>query len=179
MDDGFNDARAFRVTEIMGDYRNLQYYISQIRVTPSAEEYYLPGYSLLRQCSADAQALLAAPFAATTTSPGGNPELERAQLRSIILDACVRRFQCQKAYLRTHAALRWINSRNSILRGQKAHAGHFAQLQEVDNKLQMELAGITDEHIEYTLRSQDIEEGRWLVEDPTLATIQQILASRR
>lgn len=179
MADGFNDARAIRVAEIMTDFRNLQYYIAQIRATPTAEEYYLEGYSLLRQCAAEAQAVLAAPFAATTTSPGGNAEQEKAQLRSIILDASVRRFQCQRAYLRAHAALRWMNSRNSILRGQNAHAGHFTELQEADTRLRMELAGITDEHIEYTLRSQDTEQGKWLAEDPALATIQQILASRR
>jgi hypothetical protein len=71
-----------RVAEIMSDFRNLQYYIAQIRATPTAEEYYLEGYTLLRQCAADAQAILSAPFAAATTSPGGNPEREKAQLRS-------------------------------------------------------------------------------------------------
>jgi hypothetical protein len=68
----------------MTDFRNLQYYIAQIRATPTAEEYYLEGYSLLRQCAAEAQAVLAAPFAATTTSPGGNSEQGKAQLRSYV-----------------------------------------------------------------------------------------------
>ena len=67
----------------MTDYRNLQYYIRQIQATPTAEEYYLEGYSLLRQCAAEAQAVLNAPFAATTTSPGGNAERE-AELRSYV-----------------------------------------------------------------------------------------------
>lgn len=77
-----NDARAMRVAEIMSDFRNLQYYIAQLRATPTAEEYYLEGYVLLRQCATDAQTILSAPFAAPTTSPGGNPEQEKAQLRS-------------------------------------------------------------------------------------------------
>lgn len=68
----------------MTDFRNLQYYIAQIRATPTAEEYYLEGYSLLRQCAAEAQAVLAAPFAAATTSPGGNSEQGKAQLRSYV-----------------------------------------------------------------------------------------------
>lgn len=72
-----------------------------------------------------------------------------------------------------------MNSRNAILRGQKAHAGHFPALQAVDNNLRVELAGISDEHVDYTLRSQDAAQGKWLAEDPTLATIQQILSTRR
>jgi hypothetical protein len=76
-----NDARAIRIAEIMSDFRNLQYYLSQLRATPTAEEYYLEGYSLLRQCSSEAQAILDAPFAAATTSPGGDAEREKTQLR--------------------------------------------------------------------------------------------------
>ena len=77
-----NDARAIRVAEIMSDFRNLQYYLSQLRPTPTAEEYYLEGYSLLRQCSAEAQTILATPFAATTGATGGDPEREKQQLRA-------------------------------------------------------------------------------------------------
>jgi hypothetical protein len=55
--------------------------------------------------------------------------------RRIIADAAVRRFQCQRAYLLAHAALRWINSRNSILRGQKPNASHLGALQQVDATL--------------------------------------------
>ena|SRR6266702_1727398 len=68
----------------MSDFRNLQYYIAQIQATPTAEEYYLEGYSLLRQCAAEAQAVLVTPYTATTTPPGGNPELEKAQLKSYV-----------------------------------------------------------------------------------------------
>lgn len=77
-----NDARAIRVAEIMGDFRNLQYYLSQLRATPTAEEYYLEGYSLLRQCAAEAQSILETPFAASSGAPGGDPEREKLQLRA-------------------------------------------------------------------------------------------------
>ncbi|KAH9875734.1 hypothetical protein IAQ61_003198 [Plenodomus lingam] len=54
---------------------------------------------------------------------------------SIITDAAVRRFQCQRAYLRANAGLRWMNSRNSILRGQKPNASHLGLLQQADATL--------------------------------------------
>jgi len=34
-----------------------------------------------------------------------------------------------------------------------------------------ELAAITDEHVEYSLRAQDAAQGKWLEEDPSLAII--------
>lgn len=77
-----NDARAIRVAEIMSDFRNLQYYLSQLRASPTAEEYYLEGYSLLRQCITEAQSILATPFSATSGATGGDPEREKQQLRS-------------------------------------------------------------------------------------------------
>jgi hypothetical protein len=76
-----NDARAIRIAEIMSDFRNLQYYLSQLRANPTAEEYYLEGYSLLRQCTAEAQTVLETPFAASSTGTG-NPEYEKQQLKS-------------------------------------------------------------------------------------------------
>ena len=66
----------------MTDFRNLQHYLSQLRTTPAAEEYYLEGYSLLRQCSSEAQTILEAPFAAGGAGPNGNVEQERQQLKS-------------------------------------------------------------------------------------------------
>jgi hypothetical protein len=66
----------------MTDFRNLQHYLVQLRAAPTAEEYYLEGYSLLRQCSTEAQAILQAPFAATSVAAGGDAEQERRQLRS-------------------------------------------------------------------------------------------------
>ncbi|KAJ4299441.1 hypothetical protein N0V90_004686 [Kalmusia sp. IMI 367209] len=178
MSDGLNDARAIRIAEIMSDFRNLQYYLSQLRASPTAEEYYLEGYSLLRQCTSEAQAILSTPFAATSGATGGDPEREKQQLRSIIKDAAVRRFQCQRSYLRAHAGLRWMNSRNSILRGQKPNASHLAALQAADSTLRMELLAITDSHVDNTLRAQDASQGKWLSEDPSLTQIQQMLMSR-
>lgn len=59
-------------------------------------------------------------------------EQELTEFCSIITDAAVRRFQCQRAYLRAHTGLRWMNSRNSILRGQKPNASHLGALQQAD-----------------------------------------------
>lgn len=77
-----NDARAMRVAEIMTDFRNLQHYLSQLRATPTAEEYYLEGYSLLRQCTSEAQTILQTPFSASTGATTGDPERERQQLKT-------------------------------------------------------------------------------------------------
>jgi hypothetical protein len=71
-----------RVAEIMTDFRNLQHYLVQLRATPTAEEYYLEGYSLLRQCTSEAQAILQIPFSGSAGAATGNPELERQQLRT-------------------------------------------------------------------------------------------------
>ncbi|KIW08742.1 uncharacterized protein PV09_00681 [Verruconis gallopava] len=137
MADGYNHARAMRVAEIISDFRNLQHYMAQIQANPSAEEYYLPGYSLLRACITEAQAVLASPYVyGGNADPEGDLEAEKAQLRAIIIDAGVRRFQLQRCYLRAVAALRWINGRAQILQGQQPHSGHTAQLQQVDATLQ-------------------------------------------
>lgn len=74
-----------RVAEIVSDFRNLQHYMAQIQANPSAEEYYLPGYSLLRACITEAQAVLAAPYNyASSANPGGDLEAEKAQLRAYV-----------------------------------------------------------------------------------------------
>jgi len=78
-----NDARAIRISEIMTDFRNLQHYMAQIGASPTAEEYYLEGYTLLRACVAEAQQVLNAPFNATSSS-GGSPETQKAQLRAFV-----------------------------------------------------------------------------------------------
>lgn len=77
-----NDARAMRIAEIMTDFRNLQHYLSQVRATPTAEEYYLEGYSLLRSCATEAQTILQTPFSASTGATTGDPERERQQLKT-------------------------------------------------------------------------------------------------
>lgn len=53
----------------------------------------------------------------------------------VITDASVRRFRCQRAYLRALAALRWVNGRNAILQGRTQLSGHTAQLQALDLQL--------------------------------------------
>ncbi|KKY13426.1 hypothetical protein UCDDS831_g09031 [Diplodia seriata] len=212
MADGLNDARAIRIAEIMTDFRNLQHYIAQIRVSPSPEEFYLQGYTLVRECHAEAQAILNAPFNANT-SPGEDVEQQKALLKAygpislprdvtltllssrVLLDSSIRRFRCQRVYLRATAAMRWINSRSAILREEGASS---SALQKVDASLQsvsirhyltaeqqwtqgwtngelQELASITDEYVEFSLRSEDVQQGKWLHEDPGLAIIQQYL----
>lgn len=81
--DSLNGARALRIAEIMTDFRNMQYYLgmAKMHTTPTAEEYYLEGYSLLRQCTSEAQAIVTAPFSAVTKLPGGDAESEKAQLQ--------------------------------------------------------------------------------------------------
>jgi hypothetical protein len=66
----------------MTDFRNLQHYLVQLHATPTAEEYYLEGYSLLRECAAEAQAILQAPFAGSSGAATRNPEQERQQLKA-------------------------------------------------------------------------------------------------
>ncbi|TKA62441.1 hypothetical protein B0A49_10068 [Cryomyces minteri] len=163
----------------MSDFRNLQHYICAVQMAPSAEEHYLEGYKVLRACSAEAKAVLLQPFAATSQNPRGDVEKERAQLRHVILDASIRRFQAHMIYLQVTAAVRWINSRSSVTRGQTATAAHLPALQHVDNTLRAELASITDERVALSLRSQDSAQGKWILEDPSLATIQQWLRARR
>lgn len=84
MADGMNNIRAMRVTELMGDYRNLQTYMASIRASPSAEEYNEEGYVVLRQCVSQSQALLAQPF--QSENPGrGDEEQNKAQLRRYVM----------------------------------------------------------------------------------------------
>jgi hypothetical protein len=72
-----------RVAEIMADFRNLQYYISQIQANPPPEDYYLEGYTLLRACVTEAQAILTSPYAFGAGShPQGEAEAEKSQLQA-------------------------------------------------------------------------------------------------
>ncbi len=71
-----------RVAEIMNDFRNLQHYIAQIKANPSPEEHYEEGYAILRQCAADAQAVLTAHYdSGLLQVPTNNGECERLQLQ--------------------------------------------------------------------------------------------------
>lgn len=76
-----NQARAMRVAEIVADFRNIQHFIANIRANPPAHEYYEEGYAVLRQCAEKAQALLSQPFTPESSSPQGNEDQEKLQLR--------------------------------------------------------------------------------------------------
>ena len=56
--------------------------MAQIQMAPGASEYYLQGYTVLRACIEEAQAILEAPF-----NPGAaptNPEAQKTQLREYV-----------------------------------------------------------------------------------------------
>lgn len=74
-----------RVAEIMSDFRNLQHYLVQLRATPTAEEYYLEGYSLLRECTSEAQTILQTPFSGSAGATTGDPEREKQQLKAYVI----------------------------------------------------------------------------------------------
>ncbi|KAK4963417.1 hypothetical protein LTR10_001046 [Elasticomyces elasticus] len=168
-----NQARAMRVSELMNDYKNIQNYIAAIRASPSAEEYNEEGYVVLRRCVAEAQALLSQPFE-TFSTKRGDEEHDKMHLRRVVVDAAMRRFRAQKIYLRATAALRWVNSRVSVLKGQRPHTGHAPALLQIRNVFRAELASITDQRVELSLRSADSAAGKWLQEDPTLQHIQRM-----
>ncbi|MCJ1265731.1 hypothetical protein MMC22_005611 [Lobaria immixta] len=172
MADGFNEARAMRVAEVMNDFQRLQQYLMQPQPSPSADDYYEEGYEILRQCRAGASALLAAQYDPDLQQgPNESDEVVKRQLQRVLLDASARRFQAQKIYLRAVAAARWVNMRNGILQGQRRHAGHMAALQQADNALRAELATISDERIVSDLRTKDWQAAHWLQEDPPLASL--------
>ncbi|MCJ1351665.1 MAG: hypothetical protein MMC33_001649 [Icmadophila ericetorum] len=172
MADGLNEARALRVMEVVNDFRALQHHISNAQPQPRPEEYYELGYDTLRRCRTEAQQILASPFdTSALQASGSSGENEKRQLQRVLLDATARRFRAQKIYLQTNAAIRWVNSRNAILQGQKPHAGHMLALQQVDAALRTELAGITNERIVNDLMMKDWQKGHWLDEDPSLQTL--------
>ncbi|KAK5133754.1 hypothetical protein LTR08_007404 [Meristemomyces frigidus] len=160
----------------MDDFRNLQDYIASIRANPSAKEYYEEGYMVLRRCVVEAQALLLQPFQ-TQGGARDDEEQNKVHLRRIIQDAAVRRFRAQTLFLRATAALRWVKSRAVVLQGQECHAGHLPALQQVKNTLRAELASITDQRVELSLRAADSAVGKWLQEDPSLGQIQRLISN--
>jgi hypothetical protein len=81
-----NEARAMRIAEVLSDFRHLQHFIANIRTNPSAEEYDHEGYRVLRECAADAHALLVQPFEYRGSSPDGDEELEKAQLQRCVFE---------------------------------------------------------------------------------------------
>ncbi|KAI4120462.1 MAG: hypothetical protein LQ338_007005 [Usnochroma carphineum] len=167
-----NEARALRVVEIMNEFQSLQCRIAEYAPNPPPEEYFEEGYQVLRQCRAEALAVLAAPFPLDLSQvPSGDGEQEKRQLQRIIIDASARRFQAKKIYLRAVAAVRWSNTRNAILQGEQPDQGHAAQLQQANSTLRTELASITDARIINEFRTADTRAGYWLQDDPSRATI--------
>ena len=77
-----NEARAMRVVEIMNDYQAIQRRIAQLQVPVPQDDYYEEGYQVLRQCQAEAQAVLAAPYDYELLQPSRGPnETEKRQLQ--------------------------------------------------------------------------------------------------
>ncbi|KAG9572596.1 hypothetical protein KCU77_g8228, partial [Aureobasidium melanogenum] len=174
-----NEARAMRIAEILSDFRHLQHYIANIRANPSAEDYYEEGYCVLRQCAAEAQALLAQPFDCQGPEPDGDCEQEKVQLQRIMLDASIRRFKIQQIYLKASAALRWVNSRTAILGTSRPQSIHTPALQQINSTMRAELASVTPARVELALRSQDSVQGKWLAEDPTWSTMEETIRTGR
>ena len=52
-------------------------------------------------------------------------------LLRVLMDASIRRFRTQKIFMRTTAAMRWINSRNGILKGQQPGIVHTSALHQI------------------------------------------------
>ncbi|KAL8822651.1 MAG: hypothetical protein Q9191_006616 [Dirinaria sp. TL-2023a] len=77
-----NEARAMRIAEVMNDYHMIQRRISQYQVVAPQQDYYEEGYVILRQCAAEAQAVLAAPYDYQLLDiPRGPGENEKRQLQ--------------------------------------------------------------------------------------------------
>ncbi|KAL8775067.1 MAG: hypothetical protein Q9209_000546 [Squamulea sp. 1 TL-2023] len=189
MADGFNEARALRITEIMTEFQSLQRRIAEYAPNPSPDEYFEEGYQVLRQCRAEALAVLVVPYPELSPAPSGLADPEKLQLQRypkiyyhfpnvslsrlarIILDASARRFQSMKIYLRAVAAVRWSNARNSILQSGRPLQQQTVSLQQVNTNLRTDLAAVTDARIYNELRQTDSQAGYWLQDDPPLATI--------
>ncbi len=84
-----NEARALRVVEIMNDFRTIQLHISSHisrnqAHPPDPQFYYADGYVVLRQCSAEGQAILATHFNPGTLGLSGGineSEVQKATLQ--------------------------------------------------------------------------------------------------
>ena len=148
-----NEARAMRIAEVLNDFHVIQRRISQFRANSPPEDYQEPGYVVLRQCTAEGLAVLSAQFETEPSHTSRASEEQKKQQfqrcvrasvflyqaanqeNRILLDASARRFQAQKIYLRAAAASRWINTRHTILQGQRPQAIHTSALQQANNVL--------------------------------------------
>ncbi|KAI5359063.1 hypothetical protein Slin15195_G066940 [Septoria linicola] len=168
-------ARAMRVSELMTDYRNTQTYMASIRSNPSAEEYNEEGFQVLRHCVAESQRLLQQGFATivpSATAKEGDEEAAKTQLRRVIYDAATKRFFAHKTYLQAQAAIKWCSYRQKILQLPNAQPQQQQQaVMQIRVTLRQELAALTDQRVEALLRYQDMQERKWIVEDPGLDQI--------
>ncbi|KAK8190191.1 hypothetical protein HDK77DRAFT_244703 [Phyllosticta capitalensis] len=174
MADGLNHIRAVRIAEIMNDFRRLQHQIAEITSCQPLQQSNIEACTILQQCAIEARNVLVAP-SCNTTDMESNLELEKKQLRAIICDASIRRFKCQQIYLRASATRRWVMSRDKLLGNQKARGCQVQKLQAIDREVKAELESITDDYVDYCLRAEDLLQGKWLDEDPDLATIQHYI----
>ncbi|KAL8852257.1 MAG: hypothetical protein Q9221_002859 [Calogaya cf. arnoldii] len=160
----------------MTEFQSLQRRIAEYSPNPSPDEYIEEGYDVLRQCRAEAQAVLVAPYPVELSQVSNNPDdSEKRQLQRIIVDASARRFQSKKIYLRALAAVRWSNARNSILQSGKPLQQQAVLLQQANANLHTVNTHVpsvvTDTRIYNEFLETDSEAGYWLQEDPPLATI--------
>lgn len=155
-----NEARALRVLEIMNDFRTLQVHITSLTTRaeaspPDQSAYYLDGYVVLRQCSAEGQAILATHYnpGSIGIEPGqvSDSEKQKATLQRyilqteihmkmtnsfrIILDASTRRFQAHKIYLRAAAGMRWVQLRKQALSGNLSPNTKATAMSRIDQRL--------------------------------------------
>jgi len=80
-----NDARAMRIAEVMNDFSTIQHKISQYRVNPPQGDYHLAGYAILRQCHAEAQAVLATHFdPGSVQGSGSSDDQTKRQLQRYV-----------------------------------------------------------------------------------------------
>ncbi|KAK5063685.1 hypothetical protein LTR69_004391 [Exophiala sideris] len=128
----------------MNDFRTLQIHINSLITRreaspPDQHSYYLDGYVVLRQCAAESQAILA-----THYNPGNlglqsgqvdETEVTKATLQRIILDAATRRLQAHKIYLRAAAAIRWVQMRGQLSRGEQSSQRRASGLRAIDHRL--------------------------------------------
>jgi len=70
-----------RVAEVVSDFRKIQHFLASIQANPSAHEYHEQGFVVLRQCVAEAHALLHQKFYFQASEPHGDEEQEKFQLR--------------------------------------------------------------------------------------------------
>ncbi|KAK5094018.1 hypothetical protein LTR24_003826 [Lithohypha guttulata] len=172
-----NEARALRVLEIMNDFRTLQVHITSLVTRaeaspPDQASYYLDGYVVIRQCSAEAQAILATHYNPGNlgVEPGNIPgtEVQKATLQRILLDSSTRRFSAHKIYLRAAAGMRWVQLRQQASSGSLSPDKKAQVLRALDTRIRQELSNITDESVVNDLRDADRRKNYWVDEDPTL-----------